>query len=128
MTPTRPAIDEVVISTDSHTLHDDFGREVVGRHTHRLLGGDWKLQLCANKLRAKERAMSIVKLSTAWARPKSATLMIDGSSFVRAMFCEMEQVSDSGVGERIQPRQGTSGLRSRWVMPFSWTYLQACHV
>ena len=40
----------------------------------------------------------------------------------------MEQVSDSGVGEQIQPRRGTSGLRSQWVMPFSWAYLQACVV
>ena len=36
----RPAVDEVVVPMDSHTSHDDFRREVVGRPTHRLLGGD----------------------------------------------------------------------------------------
>ncbi len=39
----RPAVDEVVVSMDSHTLHDDFRREVVGCPTHRLLGRDQKL-------------------------------------------------------------------------------------
>jgi hypothetical protein len=33
----RPAVDEVVVSTNSHALHNDFRREVVRRPTCRLL-------------------------------------------------------------------------------------------
>ena len=36
-------MDGVVISTDSHTLHDDFRNEVIGRPTHRPFGRDEKL-------------------------------------------------------------------------------------
>ena len=44
MTPIDELVDEVVVSTDSHTFHDDLRpREAVRRPAHRLLGGDQKL-------------------------------------------------------------------------------------
>jgi hypothetical protein len=54
--------------------------------------------LCAIKQLAKERILSIMKLSTVLARPKSATLTTGGSSFVRSTFCGIEQESESGAG------------------------------
>ena len=46
-------------------------------------------------------------LSMTFARPKSATLTIGGSSAVKSTF---------------------SGLRSRWQMPIEWTYESASHI
>ena len=83
----RPAVDEVVVSTNSHILHENFRRKVVWRPTCRLFGRDQKIHFAQTKARAKERTLSIVKLSTALARPKSVTLTIGGSSFVRSTFC-----------------------------------------
>lgn len=45
-----------------------------------------------DKQPADERTLSIVKLSTALARPKSATLTIGGSSFVRRTFCVTQSI------------------------------------
>jgi len=101
-----PTVDEVIITPHSDTVRDNFGREVVGRPTHRLyrkkreikhVGGHPTVN--ANKQQARERTLSIVRLSTALARPKSATLTIGGSSFVRSTFCGMKSVSESSMGE-----------------------------
>ena len=44
MTPIDELVDEVVVSMNSHTFHDDFRpRKAVRRPTHRLLDGDQKL-------------------------------------------------------------------------------------
>jgi len=101
-----PTVDEVIITPDSHTVRDDFRREVIGRPTHRLYREKREMMhvsappsVNANKQRARERTLSIVRLSTALARPKSATLTIGGSSFVRSTFCGMKSVSQSSMGE-----------------------------
>ena len=61
---------------------------------------------------------SIVKLSTIFARPKSATLTLGGLSFVKRIFYETQWV----YWPISRSSQGTSGLRSRWVMPCAWIY------
>lgn len=50
----RPAVDEVVVSMGSHTLHDDFRREVVGCSTHRLLGRYLECCTLCNQTTGKE--------------------------------------------------------------------------
>ena len=61
---------------------------------------------------------SIVKLSTILARPKSATLTLGGLSFVKRIFYERKWVD----WPLSRSSQGTSGLRSRCVMPCAWIY------
>ena len=83
MTPINELVDEVVVSTDSHTFHDDFRpREAVRRPTHRLLGGDQKLYFLRIQITGKgthpENSETVDRL----ARPKSASLTISESSFV----------------------------------------------
>ena len=62
---------------------------------------------------AGEGTLSIVRVpSTTLARPKSATLRTGRSSCARSTFYGIESVSEQS-GEKTQPRQCTSGLRSR---------------
>ena len=83
MTPIDELVDEVVVSTDSHTFHDDFRREAVRRRpTHRLLGGDQKLYFLRIQIRGKGTHPELSKTVDRLARPKSASLTISGSSFV----------------------------------------------
>jgi len=96
----------MIITPHPDTVRDNFGREVVGRPTHRLYRKKREIMhvgahpmVNANKQQARERTLSIVRLSTALARPKSATLTIGGSSFVRSTFCGMKSVSESSMGE-----------------------------
>jgi hypothetical protein len=83
MTPIDELVDEVVVSTDSHTFHDDFRREAVCRRpTHRLLGGDQNLYFSRIQITGKgthpENSETVDRL----AGPKSASLTIGGSPFV----------------------------------------------
>ena len=61
---------------------------------------------------------SMVKLSTILARPKSATLTLGGLSFVKRIFYERMSIDLP----TWRNSQGTSGLRSLWVMPCAWIY------
>ena len=96
----------MIITPHPDTVRDNFGREVVGRPTHRLYRKKREIMHVgahpatnANKQQARGRTLSIVRLSTALARPKSATLTIGKTSFVRSTFCGMKSVVKSSMGE-----------------------------
>jgi hypothetical protein len=85
-----PAVDELVVSSIWFTLIDDFGSEVTWGTTHGLkqhitsISAMWGGGgLSAGK---RGRTLSIVRLSTTLARPKSATLTFGGSSRVKRTF------------------------------------------
>ena len=85
-----PAVDKVVIALDLHAFRDNFGGEVVRRPAHGLFGENKNKIIYSNKETWIRPTLSMVRLSTTLARPKSATLTVGGSSFVRRTFCEID--------------------------------------
>jgi hypothetical protein len=119
--PHGPTVDETIITLDLYTVHNNVRRKVVGPALclfsvdQEKKDGDCTCQLSSGG--AGEGTLSIVRVpSTTLARPKSATLRTGRSSCARSTFYGIESVSEES-GEKTQPRQRTSGLRSRCAMP-----------
>jgi hypothetical protein len=95
-----PTVDEVVVALVV-LLKDDLWREVARRPAHGLAVNvsGWNAGV-----KHDTRTRSMVILSTALAKPKSATLMCGGLSFVRRIFYRRVSVRQrSGICIRDEP-------------------------